>query len=64
MPSISHLDLISINLTLYKQKRMKTFWNKIRKSRNVSDVNYNHVQLDVLEKHFSDKFSYDMNNEN
>ena len=36
----------------------------LSKSHLVSDVNYNRVQLDVLEKHFFDKFSYHLNNEN
>ena len=49
---------------LYKQHRMKLFWNRIKKSQETGDTNYNNISLVELENHFKNKFSYDSENEN
>ena len=43
---------------------MKLFWNRIKKSRETGDTNYNNISLAELENHFKNKFSYDFENEN
>ena len=43
---------------------MKLFWNRIKKSRETGDTNYNNISLVELENHFKNKFSYNSENEN
>ena len=49
--------------TLFKHKRMKVFWNRIKSARNPKENNYNSISLHSLEQHFENKFSYDSENE-
>ena len=49
---------------LFKQKRMGKFWNKIKKARGAKHNTKNAICLEQLEEHFSNKFSYNINNEN
>ena len=56
--NFSHCD------KLFKQKRMGLFWNKIKKAHNADNVNLNNIGLASLEKHFTNKFSYNNDTEN
>ena len=50
---------------LLKNRRMTTFWNKIKQSRSPGKINnYNDISLDKLEKYYTEKFDYDMSSEN
>ena len=50
---------------LFKQKRVVTFWNRIRKARSPGcNNNLTDISLNVLEQHFTEKFSHDVTNEN
>ena len=49
--------------TLFKHKRMKVFWNRIKSALNPKENNHNSVSLHSLEQHFENTFSYDSENE-
>jgi exonuclease III len=46
--------------TLLKQKRMRSFWNKIKKGKSSHTANFNSISLPCLEKHFKEKFAYNV----
>ena len=46
--------------SLFKQKRMGVFWNRIRRSRSSHSISFNSVKIETLETYFKDKFSYDV----
>ena len=48
----------------FRQKRIQTFWNMIRKSKGNNGNNFEDIPMERLECHFNEKFSYDKNIEN
>ena len=49
---------------LFKYNRIGRFWNRIRRARNPQSSNCNHITIQSLEEHFSNKFSYQRDHEN
>ena len=48
----------------FKQRCMSTFWNMIRESKTNSNKHIEYISVESFERHFKDKFSYDIRSEN